>query len=45
MSGLMDILGGDESFQTSGTLTKLLQVGVYIEEDDDEFQLQPRTSG
>lgn len=33
------------SFKTSGTLTKLLQNGIPVEEDDQDFEIQPREPG
>ena len=45
---IQDILRGannNESAVTSGTLTKLLQNGVPVEEDDNDFMIQPREKG
>ena len=44
---IQDVIAGfsGENFQTSGTLTKLLTNGVAVEEDDDDFQLEPRVVG
>ena len=37
MASLNDILGNDDAnYQSSGTLTKLLQGGVLVEDDDEE---------
>jgi len=45
MATLNDILGTDDAnYKSSGTLTKLLQAGIPIEEDDSEFELPARTS-
>lgn len=37
-------MSGD-NFKTTGTLTKLLQSGVQVEEDDFEFEIEPRGKG
>ena len=41
MASLQDVLNGlsGDNFKTSGMLTKILQTGVPIEEDDQDFIL------
>ena len=45
MTTLAEVLGGNDQFQTSGTLTKLLQLGTAVEEDDGLFELEDRKEG
>ena len=37
--------GINNQYKGSGTLTKLLQMGVQVEDDDDDFMLEPRKPG
>lgn len=37
--------GLNKQFKASGTLAKLLQLGVQVEDDDEEFELAPRKPG
>lgn len=45
----MDIAGilanNNQNLTTSGALTKLLQNGIQVEEDDADFQIEPREKG
>ena len=47
MTSLNDVLAANdgEDFKSTGTLSKILQTGVLIEEDDEDFRLEPRKEG